>query len=65
MGFSTSTIRLETIKIFRALDVHDRKSAVEAAQTMQMLSPHSTDDAGEPTCRMAVRVMRVGDASVD
>ena len=65
MGFSTSTIRLETIKIFRALDVHDRTSAVETARTMQMLSPHSDDETGEPTCRMAVRVISAADVSAD
>ena len=38
MGFSESTIRHETIRIFRLLGVHDRKSALIEAQQRGMLS---------------------------
>jgi DNA-binding CsgD family transcriptional regulator len=37
LGFSVSTIRHETMAIFRALGVSDRKEAAKAAQLMQLI----------------------------
>jgi DNA-binding CsgD family transcriptional regulator len=37
LGFSVSTIRHETMAIFRALGVSDRKEAAKAAQLMELL----------------------------
>jgi len=37
LGFSVSTIRHETMAIFRALGVSDRKEAAKAAQIMELL----------------------------
>jgi DNA-binding CsgD family transcriptional regulator len=37
LGFSVSTIRHETMAIFRALGVSDRKEAAKAAQQMELL----------------------------
>lgn len=48
IGFSTSTVRLETLKIFRALGVHDRKRAVEAADALGLLV--IDDPSREPVC---------------
>jgi DNA-binding CsgD family transcriptional regulator len=49
VGFSTSTVRLETLTIFRALGVHDRKHAVEAAEALGLFVPED-DPTREPTC---------------
>jgi DNA-binding NarL/FixJ family response regulator len=48
VGFSTSTVRLETLKIFRALGVHDRVRAVEAAHSLGLLV--IDDPTREPVC---------------
>jgi DNA-binding NarL/FixJ family response regulator len=37
LGFSVSTIRHETMAIFRALGVSDRKEAAKAAQQMELI----------------------------
>ena len=37
LGFSVSTIRHETMAIFRALGVSDRKEAAKAAQLMEFI----------------------------
>lgn len=37
IGFSESTVRMESLAIYRALDVHDRRSAVERARTSGLL----------------------------
>jgi DNA-binding NarL/FixJ family response regulator len=37
LGFSVSTIRHETMAIFRALGVSDRKEAAKAAQQMELV----------------------------
>jgi DNA-binding NarL/FixJ family response regulator len=37
LGFSVSTIRHETMAIFRALRVSDRKEAAKAAQQMELI----------------------------
>jgi DNA-binding NarL/FixJ family response regulator len=37
LGFSVSTIRHETMAIFRALGVSDRKEAAKAAQLMELI----------------------------
>jgi DNA-binding CsgD family transcriptional regulator len=39
LGFSVSTIRHETMAIFRALGVSDRKEAAKAARQMEILNP--------------------------
>jgi DNA-binding CsgD family transcriptional regulator len=38
IGFSDSTVRMESLAIYRALGVHDRRHAVDAARAMGMLS---------------------------
>jgi DNA-binding CsgD family transcriptional regulator len=48
VGFSASTVRLETLKIYQALGVHDRQRAVEAAHALGLLT--LDDDTREPTC---------------
>jgi DNA-binding CsgD family transcriptional regulator len=39
IGFSDSTVRMESLAIYRALGVHDRHHAVEAAQERGLLPP--------------------------
>ena len=37
IGFSDSTVRMESLAIYRALDVHDRHQAVETARSVGLL----------------------------
>lgn len=39
IGFSDSTVRMESLAIYRALGVHDRHHAVEAARALGLLPP--------------------------
>jgi DNA-binding CsgD family transcriptional regulator len=39
IGFSTSTVRMESLAIYRALGVHDRQHAVIAGRTLGLLEP--------------------------
>jgi DNA-binding CsgD family transcriptional regulator len=39
IGFSTSTVRMESLAIYRALGVHDRQHAVIAARALNLLQP--------------------------
>lgn len=39
IGFSTSTVRMESLAIYRALGVHDRQHAVIAARALGLLQP--------------------------
>ena len=39
IGFSDSTVRMESLAIYRALGVHDRHQAVESARSLGLLAP--------------------------
>lgn len=39
IGFSTSTVRMESLRIYRALGVHDRSEAVVTARGLGLLPP--------------------------
>jgi len=39
IGFSDSTVRMESLAIYRALNVHDRHHAVERARELGLLPP--------------------------
>jgi DNA-binding NarL/FixJ family response regulator len=39
IGFSTSTVRMESLRIYRALGVHDRSEAVVTARGLGLLAP--------------------------
>ena len=39
IGFSESTVRMESLAIYRALGVHDRRGAVSMGRTLGLLGP--------------------------
>jgi len=39
IGFSESTVRMQSLAIYRALGVHDRRGAVSMGRTLGLLGP--------------------------
>lgn len=46
IGFSESTVRMESLAIYRALGVHDRREAVEVGRKLGLLAPVSESVSG-------------------